>query len=823
MNAVRPDEVASGRAVQEGGPVRPSSVHSGSDASIPSAAPRRDLTPNTASHMESSVTRLLVATKMLLEALTQWSHGACTESHVSVIYVRLGNDFNAALAAFAGYGIDMSDMYSVPADLRACLETCLSEPATTATLEQHLPRIRDIIVRLLHGLKAKQASYKQLAMQRTPEPAEVRPPVPSKSGEVGASRGLDEVPTPPPGARPMGTPLPFLGRRAVSKEASVPLTPVVVPASPSQPAEAGEGVDEVNLRALRKSDALERRASKRFSAYAFNKMGVGAAWQPTSSPRTPDRAAPSQRSSGAEALSPVQEPAETSTAEKPALLEPPARAEEAPPASTATSLPLFIQLGRATRKVHVALEPSAPARGLSIAQLRMLFVDEFAYSPGMDDFPEIYIKDPQSGVQYQLDDMSDIQPRCLLTLNIEPLDQVKQHLDLSLTGVTRELRELKALLREHGPHELPKHDAQRSLGIPDAAFHAAGVRISSASHAPHPAGGSALADELKAQYDLLQTLRGDLAVLRQVHGEGEQDMRTLFASLRAEVHEVEKVTSLGPSAGRNLVETGRAKLDAHSQEVLTTVEDLQDMVEDLKQDVSHRGVKPKPGELPRLAHEIQTATARLEALEQFIHTVKPAWKKTWEAELQNIVDEQEFLHYQEGLLADLRQDHAALQGVFANVEQVVKLRKVSGSDTDGPSRTQRYIPPPPDAEHEGIGTVMIEVRGQAIDHDRRLRAVQAAERARGKAQHGQKDEFASELAGFVDQRALRKTGGHREVERVRQKRDKDTLRTMLSPPPRQGSADRAVPDDAPSSHESEHESSVIDHGEESTGIRAQNA
>ena len=54
----------------------------------------------------------------------------------------------------------------MPADLRVCLETCLSEEASTATLERHLPQIRDIIVRLLQGLKTKQAYYKQLQMEQ---------------------------------------------------------------------------------------------------------------------------------------------------------------------------------------------------------------------------------------------------------------------------------------------------------------------------------------------------------------------------------------------------------------------------------------------------------------------------------------------------------------------------------------------------------------------------------------------------------------------------------------------------------------------------------
>lgn len=57
--------------------------------------------------MESSVTRLLVATKQLLESLTEWSHGRIDETGVSDVYVRLGNDFNAASLAFTREGIEM--------------------------------------------------------------------------------------------------------------------------------------------------------------------------------------------------------------------------------------------------------------------------------------------------------------------------------------------------------------------------------------------------------------------------------------------------------------------------------------------------------------------------------------------------------------------------------------------------------------------------------------------------------------------------------------------------------------------------------------------
>ncbi|WFD06174.1 Bud site selection protein 6 [Malassezia vespertilionis] len=777
--------------------------------------------------MESSVTRLLVGTKMLLEALTEWSHGRQTETNVSEIYVRLGNDFNVAITAFTSYGIDMSDLYSIPSDLRSCLETCLSEPASPAALEQYLPRIREIIIRLLQGLKVKQANYKQLALRQRSE-QERKDAKTKERSQPTAAQAISDAAQLPLGPRSMGAvPLPTPPQQA---------PPATVPSALAQ--EETE-TDNVTMRALRSREALERRASKRFSAYTMTKMHVPGFWGgPGTSPRSSygDRAmhhrnasagvhpisdAPSEADDSHTTL--VRIPSDASSTQGLGISTPTSRdrghcsaplpdpaverdapfkalaaVPEASPNMSSSFAPspamdVFVQLGRHTRKVQLPVDPSAPKRGLSVAALRMLFVDQFAYSPGMEDFPEIYTKDPATGIQYQLDDLDDVQARALLTLNIEPLDQVKQHVDLSLANVTRELRELKQMLRETEGGRAAA-DSAKAIPISDSDFLAAGDRMSNYVATPqlnaepvhdgdgdgnaNPAGVH-LANELKKQYDELQKLRNDFAILRQVHGNAETDMRDVFARIRAQVKEFEEANNAGPSVGRSMIETGKCKLHPQSQEALTTVEDLQDLIEDLKLDVSQRGVKPKPSELKRIAEDIGTATQRLDELEQYVQNIKPHWKKAWETELQNIVDEQEFLNYQEGLLADLKQDHIALQDVFANIQQVVRLRDVNNRP-HSPTAVARFVPPPPHKEHQGIGTVMIEVRGQAIDHERRLRAVQAAEKSREKVKVEHADEFSSELAGFVDGKQLRMTGGHRETDRVRQKRDQNTLRSMLT-------------------------------------------
>lgn len=60
------------------------------------------------SDIEASVTKLLIATKQLLECLTSWSRREATEQDVSDIYVNLGNEFNRATLSFQNANIDMS-------------------------------------------------------------------------------------------------------------------------------------------------------------------------------------------------------------------------------------------------------------------------------------------------------------------------------------------------------------------------------------------------------------------------------------------------------------------------------------------------------------------------------------------------------------------------------------------------------------------------------------------------------------------------------------------------------------------------------------------
>ncbi|KAI9464484.1 hypothetical protein BJY52DRAFT_1249386 [Lactarius psammicola] len=111
------------------------------------------------SDVPRAVASLLETTKQLQETLRLWSVLQVSEQHVSDVYVRLGTEFNSTVAAFQHFGIDMSEIYQIPQDLRTVLEACLSEEASAQSLNKYLPRVRQIIAALLRGLQSKQAAY----------------------------------------------------------------------------------------------------------------------------------------------------------------------------------------------------------------------------------------------------------------------------------------------------------------------------------------------------------------------------------------------------------------------------------------------------------------------------------------------------------------------------------------------------------------------------------------------------------------------------------------------------------------------------------------
>ncbi|QRW17082.1 actin-interacting protein 3 [Rhizoctonia solani] len=974
--------------------------------------------------VQTAVTRLLVATKQLLESLTNWSKGTMSENDVSDVYVQMGNDFNSAVAAFQAAGIDMTDLMSVPDDLRNILESALAEEATPENLDIYLPGVRAIIKNLLHGLRAKQHDYKlsggsrrsdsvaghdrsdsiasyrheptipmptpgggepwiggfappqqgyggqhpgeyppqnqgslpartasrssttstsQQAYGRGPQ-AYIHQPVQEEMTEDESTRGTtprksnhgrslsrasassgggiagdapsrisSTAPLPPdirrytltdgppssmngdgtprqqpsPGGGPVSNlpPAPpnvLVEPNSPSPGESVPPPPpppqptINRPMSPSPPPDTptSDGppaeLNDKALSALKSGEALTRRASKRFSTYTYNKM-TGTPTAPTTTTSSKNRrsmmAGSGPLSTGdLNALSEIDEASGSNKARRSRTLDPgrrggfdafappvpplpqsiqralPSTTEETaeeveaddkpaekvpdipptpkgpspqPPLSPLPSnkpFPIFLQLESQVRKAE--FEP-----GMTIASLRVLFVEKFAYNPGLDNFPDIYIRDPTSQVMYELEDINEVKEKSLLSLNIEPLGQIKQHIDAQMNALSQDLRELKSSVaadhvdpchyRTELPPVRPTDEKFQKLARRLSSIRTDGLGLTSQSQSqpqpqpqsqysmlqPQPTGASMMShitntsnytmmsdaasirivSDLKNQFDEIVMLRRDLGVMRQLYLDFVEKTKASISNMRSQAQSVRQMAGTKVTGERAYIVAGREKLDSRTTNLLTKVEELQDNVENLRHDVVKRHVSPRPAAMKLLKESISTTATELQEIQEYIATVQPMWKQTWARELAGIVEEQEFLRHMTEFVEDLGADHAEVVKIFEDIQGVVSIRP-SGQA----ARTGRvFRPAPAEDGQQAISNVLMQIRGSNVDPEQRMRAIEASQRQRKLDLSTRSDAFTQELSGYVQGKKLKLTGGAEEAERVRQKRNDVALKAMF--------------------------------------------
>ncbi|KAJ4267340.1 Bud site selection protein 6 [Fusarium torreyae] len=896
---------ASARSVQSAGSRRMNREGSGSGSNMP------------LSQIEKSVTHLLVATKQLLETLTQWSRGQATDAQVSDVYVRLGYEFNMACRAFTAIHVDTSDLGNVPDLLRHILEATLSQEASSESLEKYLPRIRDIIINLLHGLKRKQQKLRQKqARDRDGHAPPDRTTSVSTvgSGNSGLTNMLEEGlengfqppeppqsdPQPPPSAGASQSPRRFNAQRDQSRTSvaseqsslssntmqSMPVMPPypegesTIPSGPS----AGElNIDSFPpppppppdntssaLAALQKGGDLERRASRRYSQYQISKHLGGANGVPILPPQNspvPNRgrkevreslravqgrqsirhnrngSSQSLRNAAAEASSPVRIPdsvsEEPATAEMPATKDSPApqppddpyRAsatlsgppadpmffnddgnapetpkdekpkvepevvptptpqqkpaetsyfQDSPPPTPTKDLTLFLQY---KSKVKKFVLPEGRAE-LTIGRLQLAFIEKFSWNTQHNgaDLPEIYIQDPVSGVRHELEDLADVKDRTVLVLNVEALDEVKRHIDDGIASLTEIVRDVKQTVTDQGAAIQRVSDRQQ-----EAANEMARMALNPAPAAPVPEGAKTQISSGRkldsGHLGELQSLRRDLAVMRQTYSNFQADIQNSMTTIRNKAANVKVATAnaaipdIEGDAGYTYVTNGRKQLNSDSDRLVGKVDDLQDLIEDLRKDVVHRGVRPLPRQLDSVGKDIATLTKELKRMEEYMGQEKPIWTKIWEKELEDVCQGRDELRLMEDLLVDLRDDLEKASETFTLVEQATK-EQMKDNGTGASAGTARQFSKglinlgnstDQSAAKEGV---LGEVRALQPNHEDRLEAIERAEKLRQKElATRQVNPMHREIKNFVAEGKLKKSGGFEEVERARKAKD----------------------------------------------------
>lgn len=453
--------------------------------------------------------------------------------------------------------------------------------------------------------------------------------------------------------------------------------------------------------------------------------------------------------------------------------------------SPGKELTLFLQYKSKINK-YVIPEGSV---GLTIGRLQLAFIEKFAWNTHQNgvDLPEIYIQDPVSGVRHELEDLNDVRDRSVLVLNVEILDEVKRHFDDGLGGIRRLIEGVKSAV--DGQDNVIQRVSERQL---EAAKEMA--RLAAAP--PIPITGSVSKRNIirsesipgdNSKLSELRVLRRDIAVLRQTYSNFSSDIAASMSKIRAKADSVKTAAEvvITPSfegdAGRSLINSGKKELGEESERLVGRVDDLQDLVEDLRKDVVTRGVRPLPQQLEGVSKNISTVTKEVKKMQDFLKREKPIWTKIWEKELQLVCEERDQLTMQEDLAADLEDDLEKAAQTFALVEQATRQQNVQSSDGAPVLRSisrslaiDQNIDP-----MKAKDGVLGEVRALQPNHESRLEAIERAEKARHRELESRRvGLFQKELGQFVADGKLKKSGGVEETDRLRRAKDERVRREV---------------------------------------------
>jgi hypothetical protein len=236
------------------------------------------------------------------------------------------------------------------------------------------------------------------------------------------------------------------------------------------------------------------------------------------------------------------------------------------------------------------------------------------------------------------------------------------------------------------------------------------------------------------------------------------------------------------------------------------VDDLQDLVEDLRKDVVLRGVRPLPRQLETVTKDITVLTKEMKRMEEYMKREKPIWTKIWEKELEDVCQGRDELRLMEDLMVDLQDDLEKASETFALVEQATK-EQMKDNGTGASAGSARNFSRglntlgnnlDPNAAKEGV---LGEVRALQPNHENRLEAIERAEKLRQKELEDRRgNELQKELSNFVEEGRLKRSGGFEEVERARKAKDDRIRREVWERQngivPEDPIGDQPVPDEA---------------------------
>ncbi|KAJ9065079.1 Bud site selection protein 6 [Entomophthora muscae] len=433
---------------------------------------------------------------------------------------------------------------------------------------------------------------------------------------------------------------------------------------------------------------------------------------------------------------------------------------------------LYLQLDNKVKKVSY----NGP---LTIAGLKMLFVEKYQYNPGPYEFPDLYIKDPIIDVYYELEDLAEVREGSVLQLNVTvSSNDLKKNMDSNFSTLVMEIRDLRRLMTQN--HEASKKKNNRlSMALPTTSRFSDLAKLSINKNKDNEASTPTSKPKvdlghLKSQ---VANLRQDLAIARQLSTDFQKESNDSLSNILDITASFNQQLNSDNDAMHRLLVSGKDRMEANALELANSLEDVQKNIEEFRQDLVQRRCQPSELKMKHTSKALEKINQLLLTESEFLSEVKPSWKKTWEIMLQDIVKEQQTLKEHEAIVEDMRADHEHLNETFMQLKKFTELKRKSQVQ-------QRSFEVEPVDEEFARQALLQEISCVETNSERRLRAFEEARQSREWELRNQVNPFEEELSDFVGSAKLRKTGGTEELERKRRQQDEENLKAMLAPRPR---------------------------------------
>jgi hypothetical protein len=703
----------------------------------------------------------------LLQSLTSWALLTASVTEVSSKFVKFGDAYKALKRSYTALGVNMSNLEDIPAKVRAILETSLVLEPSQESLDKFLPQIGDSVADLMQMLKEKQNEVNEVEIAR-------------KNGTLSSSSSVSSFKQP--------------NLKAPTPTISISENQVVV----SDPLHRTPSKDAITR--LQNNTNLMRRASKRFSAYQTSSiisMQSPNSFNTSNLPKSQnlENAVPNitaedlENAKNSSGLFDIDETSADDTqtnSTKPQETNPETKStasthsmvtEKKVLSDTAKALSgdstressnstetVFLKIKDQVKKVEISTPVTVPS-------IKILFTQKFNYSPpGISPFPKIYIQDTVSSVSYELEDINDVKPGCVLTLQQPDIQSaILKHVDDQIANVKNGIINMEdRILKKIENIQITSPTNSRAVSTSN---------FRQSKDLEFEKNMKKKIEQNNQQQKIIDELQDEINRIKQHQNNTVKRLTKMITKTVGSIEKLQESGMMPTNMSENeYVKECKSKVSDGCEALVEKLDDLQDVIEFMKKDITKHNIKPSDKQLDHISKEMKRTKEDLQKLTSYTQSERKNLALVWHKQMATIASDQKFFKAQEEIMGLLEQDYQSAQETFELIVSCAnQLEKGSLM-----SRSKLPVPNPGVSPWDASRLVMAEVEAVTPNHEERLEAIMKAERVRDMERELRlKDEFQEELGAFVSDDKLKSTGGIDEIEKMRAEKDLEHRKNTL--------------------------------------------